>query len=95
MIITVLARADGRELRFTQLERAMPGVSHRMLSQELKRLTDDSLVSRRVEASVPPKVFYRLTPLGESLHDPISVLREWAEANIGEIDARRSQRTGD
>lgn len=89
MIVTVLARADGAELRFTQLEKAMPGVSHRMLSQELRRLTDDGLVDRRVEPSIPPKVFYSLTDLGRSLHDPISVLREWAEANIGEIDAAR------
>jgi DNA-binding HxlR family transcriptional regulator len=89
MIVTVLARADSTELRFTQLEKAMPGVSHRMLSQELRRLADDGLVDRRVEPSIPPKVFYSLTPLGRSLHDPISVLREWAEANIGKINAAR------
>ncbi len=89
MIITVLARADSPELRFTELERAMPGVSHRMLSQELKRLADDGLINRRVEPTIPPRVFYSLTPLGESLHDPISVLREWAETNIGKIDAAR------
>ncbi|GLY32295.1 helix-turn-helix domain-containing protein [Kineosporia sp. NBRC 101731] len=89
MIITVLARPTTPELRFAELERAMPGISHRMLSQELKRLTLDGLVHRRVEDSVPVKVFYRLTPLGMSLHGPISVLREWAEANMGAIDARR------
>ncbi|GAB6899236.1 winged helix-turn-helix transcriptional regulator [Kineosporia succinea] len=89
MIITVLARTESPELRFAELERAMPGISHRMLSQELKRLAADGLVQRRVEDSVPPKVFYRLTPLGMSLHGPISVLREWAEAHIGAIDARR------
>lgn len=89
MIITVLPCSPERELRFTQLARALPGVSHRMLSQELKRLTRDGLVHRRVEESVPPTVFYRLTPLGISLHEPISVLREWAEAHIGEIDVAR------
>lgn len=89
MIVTVLTRAESGELRFTQLERAMPGVSHRMLSQELKRLAEDGLVLRRVEGSIPPKVFYSLTPLGVSLHGPISVLRRWAEDHISEIDAGR------
>lgn len=90
MIVTLLARQSPEEMRFAQLERAMPGVSHRMLSQELKRLTRDGLVRRRVEDSTPPKVFYSLTPLGLSLHEPLSVLREWAEAHIGAIDAARS-----
>ncbi len=62
MIITLLARPNSPELRFAELAKAMPGVSHRMLSQELKRLTTGGLVSRRLEDSVPPKVFYRLTP---------------------------------
>lgn len=91
MIITLLARRDPEEMRFAQLERAMPGVSHRMLSQELKRLVRDGLVRRRVEDSTPPKVFYGLTPLGVSLHEPLSALRDWAESHIGVIDAARSE----
>jgi len=50
MIITLLARPSSPELRFAELAKAMPGVSHRMLSQELKRLTTDGLVSRAEES---------------------------------------------
>jgi hypothetical protein len=57
-------------------------ISHKMLSQTLQSLCADSLVARRVEDSVPPKVFYRLTPLGLSLEQPLAALRNWAEENV-------------
>jgi DNA-binding HxlR family transcriptional regulator len=82
MIIKVLAEVEPGELRFAALERRIPGISHKMLSQTLQSLCTDSLATRRVEASVPPKVFYRLTPLGLSLEQPLAALRNWAEANI-------------
>ncbi|BCJ51372.1 hypothetical protein Asp14428_28470 [Actinoplanes sp. NBRC 14428] len=78
MAVLSLAAADG-ELRFTELRRAMAGVSQKMLSQTLKALERDGLVSRRVEASNPPRVHYRLTELGATLVPPLRGLREWAE----------------
>lgn len=93
MIVTTLADSDDREARFSQLQRRVVGISHRMLSQELKRLAGDGLVSRRVEDSVPPRVFYRLTELGLSLLGPITVLREWAEQHMSQIDHHSSTRT--
>lgn len=87
MIVKVLAEAHPDEVRFAELERQMPGVSHKMLSQTLKQLTADGLVDRRVEASVPPRVHYRLTPLGLSLNEPLTALRNWAETNVAKIGA--------
>ncbi|WP_423464705.1 winged helix-turn-helix transcriptional regulator [Promicromonospora sp. MS192] len=90
MIVKLLAEDGGRELRFAELDRLMPGVSHKMLSQTLRSLGADGLVARRVEDAVPPRVFYALTPLGRSLSGPLEVLREWAEEHIAEIDRART-----
>lgn len=82
MAVKVLAEAHPQEVRFADLGRRMPGVSHKMLSATLRNLARDGLVTRRVEATVPPSVHYRLTDLGLSLDEPLAVLREWAEANM-------------
>ena len=92
MIVTLLAEPGVDELRFAELERRMPGVSHKMLAQTLRTLGDDGLVARRVESTVPPRVFYSLTPLGHSLSTPLALLREWAEERMGEIDDTRMSR---
>lgn len=86
MIIKVIAEAAPDEVRFAALERLAPGISHKMLSQTVQSLCADSLVARRVEASVPPKVYYRLTPLGSSLEQPLAALRNWAEKNVQHCD---------
>lgn len=74
------------EVRFAELRRRMPGISQKMLSVTLRGMARDGLVARRVEPTVPPRVFYRLTPLGLSLDEPLAVLREWAETHMPEID---------
>ncbi|MFJ7218451.1 winged helix-turn-helix transcriptional regulator [Amycolatopsis sp. NPDC098790] len=86
MAVKVLAEADPREVRFAELQRRMPGVSQKMLSVTLRSLTNDGLVARRVEPTVPPKVHYRLTDLGRSLEVPLAALRNWAEENMAAID---------
>ncbi|WPO76640.1 MULTISPECIES: helix-turn-helix domain-containing protein [unclassified Streptomyces] len=92
MVIKVLAEASTEEVRFAQLQRRMPGVSQKMLSVTLRGLTRDGLVDRRVEASVPPRVYYRLTPLGLTLEEPLARIREWAEEHMAEVD-RANQRS--
>ncbi|HEY3559484.1 MAG TPA: helix-turn-helix domain-containing protein [Kribbella sp.] len=87
MVVKVLAEAG--ELRFAELRRRVPGVSQKMLSVTLQNLAADGLVARRVEDTVPPRVHYRLTPLGESLEIPLAALRQWAEANMWKIDRSR------
>lgn len=86
MIIKVIAEAAPDEVRFAALERLAPGISHKMLSQTVQSLCADSLVARRVEANVPPKVYYRLTPLGSSLEQPLAALRNRAEKNVQHCD---------
>ncbi|MBL7252794.1 helix-turn-helix transcriptional regulator [Actinoplanes sp. LDG1-01] len=80
------------ELGFAELLRRVPGISHKMLSQTLRALAADGLVDRRVEDSVPPRVYYRLTALGRSLDEPLAALREWAERHMPDVDdfARRT-----
>ncbi|UOZ10582.1 helix-turn-helix domain-containing protein [Amycolatopsis sp. WQ 127309] len=89
MAVKVLAEAEPGEVRFAELQRRMPGVSQKMLSVTLQSLTRDGLVARRVEATVPPKVHYRLTDLGRSLEVPLAALRDWAEENMVAVDRAR------
>jgi len=66
-------------LRFSQLQRAVEGVTQKMLIQQLKDLEKDGLVRRTVYPQVPPKVEYALTELGRALAPAIIALMEWAE----------------
>lgn len=86
MAVKVLAEAAPDEVRFAELQRRMPGVSHKMLSATLQNLVRDGLAVRRVEPTVPPRVHYRLTPLGLSLDGPLAAVRAWAEEHMAEID---------
>lgn len=86
MVVTVLDEDSPGEVRFAEMTRRIPGISKKMLAQTLRSLERDSLIERRVEATSPPRVHYRLTPLGASLTDPLARLREWAEANMSVID---------
>ncbi|MEU3461223.1 helix-turn-helix domain-containing protein [Streptomyces sp. NPDC006733] len=98
MAVKTLADAAPDEVRFAELKRRMPGVSQKMLSVTLRSLTSDGLVSRRVEPSVPPRVFYRLTGLGLSLEAALAGLRTWAEehmAEIGRANAADAQEAGE
>ncbi|MGH8180836.1 MAG: winged helix-turn-helix transcriptional regulator [Steroidobacteraceae bacterium] len=86
LIIIMLAE---RARRFSELKRAIGGVSQRMLTLSLRGLERDGLVKRTVFPVVPPRVEYELTPLGKSLHAPVSALGDWAHAHLAEIDAAR------
>jgi len=79
-----------RPHRFGELRRAVSDISQRMLTQTLRDLQRDGLVSRTVHPTVPPSVEYALTPLGQSLLDPLSHLIRWAEASRGAIRSARA-----
>ncbi len=64
-------------LRFSELERAIPAVSQKMLIQQLRELEHDGIVSRTVYPQVPPKVEYRLTEWGQALCPALDALLEW------------------
>ena len=76
-------------LRFNALMRAIPGVSHRMLTLTLRGLEREGLVSRTVYATVPPRVDYALTQLGRSLTEPLAFLASWAIRHRADIEAAR------
>ncbi|HXA37739.1 MAG TPA: helix-turn-helix domain-containing protein [Phenylobacterium sp.] len=77
--------------RFNEIRRAINGISQRMLTLTLRGLERDGLVTRTVTPSIPPRVDYELTPLGQSLRCPIDALGEWAFANSDEIVAARAR----
>lgn len=70
-------------LRFNALRRLIPGVTQRMLTNQLRELEEDGLIIRKVYAVVPPKVEYSLSPLGESMIPILTALKVWGDANIG------------
>lgn len=69
------------ELRFTQISKAIPGISQKMLTQTLRALEANGLVARHDFATVPPHVEYRLTPLGVSLGHAVGPMFQWIEAS--------------
>jgi DNA-binding HxlR family transcriptional regulator len=79
----------GKTLRFSDFERAIPGVSQKMLTQQLRQLERDGIVTRIVHAEVPPKVEYHLTEWGQSLCPALDKLLTWAEQQPAPTDADR------
>jgi DNA-binding HxlR family transcriptional regulator len=86
--------AKGRR-RHGELRRTIGGVSQKMLTQTLRTLERDRLVRRTIYPVVPPRVDYALTPLGETLIQPLSALYRWMERHLKKIQQarRESQKT--
>lgn len=89
-ILTVLALAKGPS-RFGELSRSMPDISKKMLTQTLRSLEREGLVARRVFPTAPPSVEYRLTSLGLSLLEPVSIFLGWAERHHAAIKQARTR----
>ena len=70
-------------LRFNEIRRRVPGVTQRMLTNQLRELEADGLIRRRVYAEVPPRVEYSLSLLGRSMEPVLAALKDWGDANIG------------
>ena len=79
----------GGTLRFGELQRSLPGISQRVLTQELRELEGLGVVHREVYQQVPPKVEYSLTPLGRSLDPVLQAMNEWGAAHIKKISAAK------
>lgn len=88
-ISTIIVLAEGTR-RFTEVQQAIPGISHRMLTVTLRSLEGDGLVARTDFGGMPRRVEYALTPLGVTLIEPLLVLIGWAEDHYDEIEASRS-----
>ncbi len=82
----------GRTLRFGELRRGVPGVSEKMLIQQLRELESDGIVHREVYRQVPPKVEYSLTELGQSLNAALRPLGAWGERHMEEIVAGKARK---
>lgn len=89
-LLVVATLRKGR-LRFTELQRHIPGVSQRMLTRTLRGLERDGLVARTVHAEVPPRVEYELTELGGTLLRLAIALGDWAIENQPRIEAARAE----
>jgi len=81
---------DHERLRFSALKNEIGDISQRMLSQTLRRLEQDGLVSRTAFATIPPRVDYALTPLGQSFLEPMRKLLQWAEQNHEQVREART-----
>ncbi len=88
--LIVVMLSEGR-MRFSDLRRAVDGISQRMLTRNLRALERDGLVRRTVLPTVPPRVDYELTPLGQTLVEPILLLAAWASENRDAIAVARRQ----
>ena len=86
LIISVLGAGPRR---FNELHRGIEGLSHRILTRTLRGLEGDGLVSRTVFATNPVTVEYALTPLGQSLREPLTAVAEWALRHRAELEAAR------
>ena len=87
--LLVLLTLERGTHRFTELQREIGDISKRMLADTLRKLERDGFVSRKVYASVPPKVEYQLCPLGKSLAAQLRPLVKWANANHDKVREAR------
>ena len=88
--LVVLLLSDG-PMRFSELRVRLGPVAPKVLTQTLRRIERDGLITREIFAEVPPRVEYTLTDLGHSLTGPIAVLGDWAETHLVEVSAAQQK----
>lgn len=82
---------EPRSMRYSELSRRLAGVSQKMLTQTLRSLERDGLITRTVTPTVPVTVTYALTGLGLSLQQLMGAIKAWAEAHMDEVLANREE----
>lgn len=92
--VLVIMQLAGGPRRFNELKRTIGGISQRMLTLTLRGLERDGLVKRTVFPTIPPRVDYELTALGQSLKTPVENLGQWALSNLPEIQSAREKFDG-
>jgi DNA-binding HxlR family transcriptional regulator len=88
--VLVVMQLERGPRRFSEIKRAVGGISQRMLTLTVRGLERDGLVTRRIFPTIPPRVEYELTRLGRSLCEPVIALGTWAQTHLAEIEAARS-----
>jgi DNA-binding HxlR family transcriptional regulator len=89
LILAALGSDEPHSMRYSELSRRLSGISQKMLTQTLRSLERDGLVTRAVTPTVPITVTYELTDLGLSLHQLMCDVKAWAEAHMDEVLANR------
>jgi DNA-binding HxlR family transcriptional regulator len=87
--VMVVGSLSEGPLRYNELNRAIDGISQRMLTLTLKGLEQDGLVTRTLYPTIPPRVEYELTDMGRTLTAPLQVLYQWAQANLPKMAEAR------
>jgi DNA-binding HxlR family transcriptional regulator len=87
----VIVALQHSTLRFSELRRSIDGISQKMLTQTLRGLERDGMVSRTVHATVPVRVDYELTDLGRTLTAPIAALEAWARDHLDDVLVARER----
>jgi len=77
--ILIIRNLLGKKQRFTDFVKTIPGISKKVLTDNLRALEEDGLIEREVFAEVPPRVEYSLTPLGKTLEPILTAMREWGD----------------
>ena len=88
-LLVLEALEEHGEQRFGALTRLVPGISQKMLTQTLRAMERDGLVTRKVHPVIPPRVDYALSPLGHGLGEAFCGVWQWAEANLDAVHAAR------
>ncbi|MFD0930077.1 winged helix-turn-helix transcriptional regulator [Methylophilus glucosoxydans] len=83
--VLVLGLLENETKRFSTLQREIGGISQKMLTQTLRGLERDGLIARTVYPEVPPRVEYKITPLGNTLVGLLAALRDWSETHMDEV----------
>jgi DNA-binding HxlR family transcriptional regulator len=89
-VLVVLILDKNGPMRFTHLKEQIGGVTPKVLTQTLRAMARDGLLTRKVFAEVPPRVEYELTGLGRSLRGPIQAITDWAEEHVLQVMAART-----
>jgi DNA-binding HxlR family transcriptional regulator len=87
--VLILRELLGGTKRFKELHRALAGVTHRTLTQQLRELEAHRIIRRKVYRQVPPKVEYSLTPLGETLKPVLDAMHQWGEKYPRRLTAKK------
>ena len=89
--VLVLAALQGETKRFSELRRDIGGVSEKMLAQTLQTLERDGFVHRHAYPEIPPRVEYKLTPMGDEVAERIVALAVWIEGSLSRVSAARAK----
>ena len=89
--VVIICQLKTGTMRFSEIQRALKGITQKVLTNQLRELESDGLIFRRVYAEIPPRVEYSLTPLGETLIPVLDKLQAWAKEHSLEILKNREK----